>query len=133
MSGLVFVLEVYEMVYIFPQKKYIKFVEIILLFRIPLGDVFVNCSPPRGGNNLERADNRGNTFKTFPLYLLKPNNKIMYGLTKAERIEVEQLERVLTFSNGVFDNDKINENPKKAEKLKELYKKKRDLMLATLN
>jgi len=57
----------------------------------------------------------------------------MYGLTKAERIEVEQLERVLTFSNGVFDNDKINENPKKAEKLKELYKKKRDLMLATLN
>lgn len=57
----------------------------------------------------------------------------MYGLTKAEQIEVEQLERVLTFSNGVFDNDKINENPKKAEKLKELYNKKRELMLATLN
>ena len=56
-----------------------------------------------------------------------------YGLTKQEREEISKLEQMLSYSNGILNKEKIADNEVEAIRLKYLYEKKRELILANLN
>jgi hypothetical protein len=72
-----------------------------------------------------------NIIKSFTILLKK--EFMLYNLDKSEKKELLSLEKELLYSNGTPKYDVCNNNLNKVNRLRFLWTKKKELMIASLN